>query len=99
MAEFDKLRFLQVLREAPERKPLLEKPEYSEYLKTQLFDKLEKDGKVDLRTLDLSAVSLRDLAPEGYHAKYEQTVGGWCQGLNHFFKKAPAACLTHRAFF
>ena len=99
MAEFDKLRFLHALREAPERMPLLEKPRYSEYLKTQVFGKLEKEGELDLRALDLSAVSLHDLTPAGYHSMYENTVGGWCQGLNHFFKKAPAACLTDRAFF
>lgn len=99
MAEFDKMRFIQLLREAPERKFLLEEPQYNEHLKTQVFDKLEENGVLDLLSLDLASVPLRDLVPKGYPAMYEETVGGWAQGLNSRFKRVPAAHLKQRAFF
>lgn len=99
MAEFDKLHFLQLLREAPERRPLLEEPQFNEYLKTQVFDKLEKNGVLDLLSLDLSDVPLRDLAPKGYPSMYEEVTGGWAQGFNSRFRKISAARLKHRAFF
>ena len=57
MAEFDKLYFLQLLRDAPERKPLLDEPQYCEYLKTEVFGQLEKNGVLDLLELDLSNVT------------------------------------------
>lgn len=98
MAEIDKLYFLQLLREAPERRPM-DAPRYSEYLQTQVFDKLKKDGVLDLKSLDLNAVELRDLIPEHYPAMYEEAVGGWAQGLNRFFKQAPATYLKQRTFF
>lgn len=99
MAEFDKLYFLRLLREAPERKPLLEEPQYNDHLKTQVFDKLKENGVLDLLNLDLSSVPLRDLVPEGYPAMYEKAVGGWAQGLNSRFKQVSAAHLKQRAFF
>lgn len=99
MAEFDKLRFLELLREAPERKQLLEKPQYSEYLQKQVFDKLREDGMIDLSALDMEAISLRDLIETGYPAMYENISGGWDQGINHFLKKTPAAHLEQRSFF
>ena len=98
MAEFDKLYFLQLLRDALARRPL-ETPRYSEYLQTQVFDKLKKDGVLDLKSLNLNAVELRDLIPEHYPSMYDKTVGGWAQGLNHFFKKVPATYLKQRTFF
>ena len=99
MPEFDKLRFLHALQELPARKSPLREPRYSEYLKTQVFDALRKDGTLDLRTLDLSAVSLHDLTPEGYPGIYQKVVSGWAQGLNHAVKKMPAAYLKQKAFF
>lgn len=99
MAEFDKQIFFQLLREAPEREPLLEEPQYSEYLKTKVFGQLEKNGVLDLLELDLSNVALRDLAPEGYPSMYEKAAGGWAQGINQRFKQAPAAHLKQRTFF
>lgn len=99
MAEFDKLYFLQLLREAPERKPLLAEPQYNEHLKVQVFDKLKENGVLNLLSLDLSSVPLSDLLPEGYPAMYEETVGGWAQGLNSRFKQVRAAHLKQRAFF
>ena len=99
MTEFDKLRFLQNLRDVPERSSPLREPQYSEYLKTQVFDKLRTEGNVDLRTLDLSAVSLHDLTPPGYPAMYEKVVAGWAMGANHFLKKIPPAYLSERTFF
>lgn len=99
MAEFDKLYFLQLLRDAPERKPLIDEPQYCEYLKTEVFGQLEKNGVLDLLELDLSNVSLRDLAPQGYPDIYEETAGGWVQGINSRLKRTPAAHLKQRAFF
>ena len=99
MAEFDKLRFLQLLQEAPEHKPLLDAPEFSDYLKEQVFDKLKKDGNLDLRTVDFNAIALRDLVPPGYPEMYDRISGGWGQGFNHFFQKTPAASLKQRTFF
>lgn len=98
MAEFDKLRFLQTLRELPERRSPLREPRYSEYL-AQVFDGLQKNGELDLLTLDLSAVSLHDLTPEGYLGVYENIDHGWAQGLNHFLKRTPAAYLKQKTFF
>lgn len=99
MPEFDKLRFLELLREAPERKELLEEPQHSEYLQTQVFDKLKANGVLDISTLDMGAVSLRDLVETGYPAMYENVFNGWSQGVNSFLKKTPAAHLKQRSFF
>ena len=56
MAEFDKLLFLQTLRELPERRSPLQEPHYSKCL-AQVFDELRKNGSLDLMALDLSTVS------------------------------------------
>ena len=98
MAEFDKLRFLQTLRELPERRSPLREPHYNKYL-AQVFDELRKNGSLDLTTLDLSAVSLHDLTPKGYSDIYRNVAQGWVQGLNHFLKDTPAAYLKQKIFF
>ena len=52
MAEFDKLLFLQTLRELPERRSPLREPHYNKYL-AQVFDGLRKNSSLDLMALDL----------------------------------------------
>lgn len=98
MAEFDKLRFLQTLRELPEHKSPLREPQYNAYL-AQVLDGLRKNGSLDLTSLDLSAVPLHDLTPEGYSDVYQSVAQGWAQGLNHFLKETPAAYLKQKTFF
>jgi len=99
MTEFDKTRFIQLLQEAPARRPLLEEPKHSAYLQKQVFDKLRDGDMVDLRALDLDAVSLGDLIPEGYPKMYEKVIGGWARRLNQFIKETPSAYLSNRTFF
>ena len=91
MAEFDKLLFLQTLRELPERRSPLREPHYNKYL-AQVFDGLRKNSS-------LSAVSLHDLTPKGYSDVYRNVAQGWAQGLNHFLKETPAAYLKQKTFF
>ena len=98
MAEFDKLLFLQTLRELPERRSPLREPHYNKYL-AQVFDGLRKNSSLDLMALDLSAVSLHDLTPKGYSDVYRNVAQGWAQGLNHFLKETPAAYLKQKTFF
>lgn len=98
MAEFDKLLFLQTLRELPERRSPLQEPHYSKCL-AQVFDELRKNGSLDLMALDLSTVSLHDLTPKGYSDVYRNVAQGWTQGLNHFLKETPAAYLKQKIFF
>ena len=98
MAEFDKLLFLQTLRELPERRSPLREPHYNKYL-AQGFDGLRKNSSLDLMALDLSAVSLHDLTPKGYSDVYRNVAQGWAQGLNHFLKETPAAYLKQKTFF
>lgn len=98
MAEFDKLLFLQTLRELPELRSPLREPHYNKYL-AQVFQKLQEDGTVDLETLDLSGVSLHDLTPKGYPSIYREVSRGWAMGLNKFLKDTPAAYLKQKTFF
>ena len=51
MAEFDKLLFLQTLRELPERRSPLREPHYNKYL-AQVFDGLRKNSSCLLYTSD-----------------------------------------------
>lgn len=97
--EFDKQRFIHALLEAPIETSLLEPPEHSEYLQTQVFDKLAVDDRVDLQALDWDAFDLRHVTPEGYNQQYHRIHKGWLQGINHFLRKTPAASLAEKGFF
>ena len=61
MAEFDMRQFAALLRIVPEEKPMVERPEHSEYLQKNVFDVLKEDGSVDLKQLDWSAFGMKDL--------------------------------------
>lgn len=98
MTEFDKIRFLQTLQGLPPRKSPLREPRYNEKL-AQMFAKLDENGGLDLEMLDLRSISLHDLTPEGYPDIYQEAIYGWTQGVNHFIKKTPAACLKQTTFF
>ena len=97
--EFDKQRFFQALLEAPAEQPLLETPERSEYLQTQVFDRLEAGETFSLMALDWNAFELRHVTPVNYARLYDRAHQGWLLGINAFLRKAPAASLSEKSFF
>ena len=97
--EFDKQRFFQALLEAPAEQPLLETPERSEYLQTQVFDRLEAGETFSLMALDWNAFELRHVTPVNYDRLYDRAHQGWLLCINAFLRKAPAASLSEKSFF
>lgn len=99
MAEFDMRQFAALLRIVPEEKPMVERPEHSEYLQKNVFDVLKEDGGVDLKQLDWSAFGMKDLR-SGWHADWLNTTpDGWLHGINSFVHKTPGMAAGRRKFF
>lgn len=99
MLSFNVEHFLQMLQTAPETRPFLEPAEYSEYLQSQVFDRLKRQGQVDLLKLDWDELPPCRAFMPYYRELYENVDAGWTKGVNHFIHKTPAAPLTDRSFF
>lgn len=99
MAEFDMRKFIALLQIAPETKPMVEQPEYSEYLQKNIFDVLKEKGSVDLKRLDWSAIEMKDLRSRGHASWLNTTPSGWLQGINSFVHKTSGMAAGRREFF
>lgn len=99
MIEFQADLFLHLLEDAPSKPVFLEPPEYSEYLKKQVFDALKEKGGVKLKGLDWSAFGLSHATPEDYLKKYDRITRGWAETLNVRLQTTPAVADGQRDFF
>lgn len=99
MSHFCREQFLSLLQAAPEKRPLLEPPEYSAYLQAHVFDRLKDEGCFDLAALDWEAVQLCQLIPVDYAAQFEDIDRGWLWKINSFLRQTAAASQTDRSFF
>ena len=57
MLEFDSKVFNELLQTVPMAIPYCEKPQHSDYLQTEVFDRLGRGESIDLSKLDLNALS------------------------------------------
>ena len=99
MLEFHPDVFLALLRQAQEPLPLYEEPAHSDYLQTEVFNRLSEGETIDLSRLDLDAFELRHVTPDWYERHFDYSVNAWQRGLNKAFKLAPPAAKDKRAFF
>lgn len=99
MPDFCKEQFISLLNIIPERRPLLESPEYSAYLLEHVFIPLKENGHFDLAALDWDILLPRHLIPEDYAKKHEKVDGSWAKSINSLLHKTAAAPLTEQDFF
>lgn len=99
MLEFDFKVFNELLQTVPAAIPYCEKPQHSDYLQTEVFDRLGRGESIDLSKLDLNAFELchTSLAWSGDH--YESMARGWGKGFNKMLKVIHAAPREKHAFF
>lgn len=98
MLEFDKGRFAQFLREAPEKDTLFPKPQYSPYIQS-LLDQLKEEEILDLASIDWAAFEMADVTIPFFQNNVDETSIGWIKGIVGKARKAPAFQSRHRIFF
>ena len=99
MLEFDSKVFNNLLQTVPAAIPYCEKPQHSDYLQTEVFDRLSRGESIDLSKLDLDAFDLFHASPEWSDRHYESMARGWQKGFNKMLKLIPASAREKRAFF
>ena len=99
MLRFDFDAFDALLRSVPAPVPLYDRPEHSEYLQREVFDKLSGGETVDLSLLDLDAFDFRHVAPESDPEHYQREMNSWQKGANRIFKLLPPMPRESRSFF
>lgn len=98
MLEFDKGRFVQFLREAPEKDTLFPKPQYSPYIQS-LLDRLKEEEILDLASIDWAAFEMADVTIPFFQNNVDETSIGWIKGIVGKAQKAPAFQSRRRIFF
>ena len=99
MLHFDFDAFDALLRSVPAPVPLYDRPEHSEYLQREVFDRLQDGEDVDLSLLDLNAFDLCHVTPEYAPSHFQRILISWEECLNKSFKLLPAVSRSERSFF
>ena len=98
MLEFNRECFAQLLREVPEKEPLMFESRHSPYIQS-LFDVLKEEGTLHLDKIDWSAFEMADVTPGEFQADAYRTSNGWIETMIKRAKKAPAFRSRRRVFF
>jgi hypothetical protein len=99
MLEFHPEIFTEFLHSVPEKIPYCETPQHSEYLQTEVFDRLRRGETIDLTKLDLNAFDLCHTAMAWSEDHYRGMEQGWQKGFNKMLKLIQASPREKRAFF
>ena len=98
MREFNRERFMQLLREAPECKPFFPAPRHNPYIQS-LMDRLKEEGTIDLAAIDWNAFEIADVTIPYFQEHTDSDANGWVEGIIHRAGKAPAFQSRRRVFF
>lgn len=98
MREFNRERFMQFLREAPESKPFFPAPRRNPYIQS-LMDKLKEEGSLDLAAIDWNAFEIADVTIPYFQEQADDDANGWVRGIIHRAGKAPAFQTRRCVFF
>lgn len=99
MLKFHPETFTEMLRTVPEAIPFCEKPQHSEYLQREVFDKLGEGKTIDLTKLDLNAFGMCHTAMSWSEDHYAGMETGWQKGFNKILKLIHASPREKRSFF
>lgn len=99
MLEFHPEIFTELLHVVPEKIPYCETPQHSEYLQTEVFDRLRRGETIDLTKLDLNAFDLCNTAMAWSEDHYRSMERSWQKGFNKMLKLIQASPREKRAFF
>lgn len=97
--EFNAERFAELLREVSPRRITAEKGVHSDYLQTEVFDRLAREEPVDFARLDWSAFEMCHLLPEPYGDELLFIEKGWAEGMNHRLQNISPAQPKDQKFF
>ncbi len=98
MREFNRERFMQLLREAPESKPFFPAPRRNPYIQS-LMVKLKEEGMLDLAAIDWNAFEIADVTIPYFQEHADSDANGWVKGIIHRAGNAPAFQSRRRVFF
>lgn len=98
MREFNRERFMQLLREAPESKPFFPAPRRNPYIQS-LMVKLKEEGTLDLAAIDWNAFEIADVTIPYFQEHADSDANGWVKGIIHRARNAPAFQSRRRVFF
>ena len=98
MREFNRERFMQLLREAPECKPFFPAPRHNPYIQS-LMDKLKEEGTLDLAAIDWNAFEIADVTIPYFQEHADSDANGWVKGIIHRAGNAPAFQSRRHVFF
>ena len=98
MREFNRERFMQLLREAPESKPFFPAPRRNPYIQS-LMVKLKEEGPLDLAAIDWNAFEIADVTIPYFQEHADSDANGWVKGIIHRAGNAPAFQSRRRVFF
>lgn len=98
MREFNRERFMQLLREAPESKPFFPAPRRNPYIQS-LMVKLKEEGTLDLAAIDWNAFEIADVTIPYFQEHADSDANGWVKGIIHRAGNAPAFQSRRRVFF